>query len=162
MKNNTVYIAIGSNLSDKIQNCKSAIDLLEKSPSIEVLAKSYLYRSKALTCDGIKKPDYVNCAIKISTSLNPLELLKLTQLCEEKLGRKPSDVRWESRMIDLDILLFNDDCISTDVLKIPHPEMDKRLFVIKPMCDIAHPELGIRLSEILSRLEKRESIECLD
>ncbi|BBP86538.1 2-amino-4-hydroxy-6-hydroxymethyldihydropteridine pyrophosphokinase [Bacillus safensis] len=84
--------------------------------------------------------DFLNMAVKITTSLRPEELLSLTQKIEQELGRT-REVRWGPRTADLDILLYNRENIETEQLVVPHPRMYERLFVLVPMSEIC-PEIG--------------------
>ncbi|MGB9716249.1 MAG: 2-amino-4-hydroxy-6-hydroxymethyldihydropteridine diphosphokinase [Thermodesulfovibrionales bacterium] len=135
------YIGIGSNLGNRQENCIHAIDLLEKN-GITVKKRSSMYETKPW---GMKdQPDFINMALEIETDLDPKELLKILKNIEKEIGRKES-FKWGPRVIDLDILLFNDLILSEDDLKIPHPLMHERNFVLKPLCEIApdkiHPVL---------------------
>ncbi len=146
-----VYLSIGSNLGNKKENCLRAIELLEKK-GIKIRKKSSLYETKPW---GIKnQPLFLNMAIEIETDLQPEKLLKLLKDIEIKLGRKRT-IKWGPRIIDLDILLFNDIIVDKKDLKIPHPLMHKRDFVLKPLSEIApeiyHPLLKCRIDELLQQ-----------
>lgn len=140
----TAYIGIGSNLGDRQRNVDAAVRLLSEETSVKVLAQSKWYNSPALTHDGSQQPDYLNGVIKIETSLEPEQLLDACQSIEQQLGRPAKHGKWETRTIDLDILLYDDHVINTSRLTIPHPEIAKRGFVLEPLYDIA-PELKGRL-----------------
>lgn len=135
------YIGIGSNLGDRQENCLHAIYLLEKK-GIIIKKRSSMYETEPW---GIKEqPNFINMAIEIETYLNPKELLKILKKVESEIGREESS-KWGPRSIDLDILLFNDLIFIEDDLKIPHPLMHERSFVLRPLCEIApdkiHPVL---------------------
>ena len=104
----------------------------------------------------------MNYAVEIETDLNPQELLLLCHTIESKLGRERK-IKYGPRIIDLDILLYNNDIIDTTELKIPHPEMHKRRFVLKPLSDIApdvvHPVLKRAIVELLDNLTEDSAIK---
>ncbi|MEK6679478.1 MAG: 2-amino-4-hydroxy-6-hydroxymethyldihydropteridine diphosphokinase [Nitrospirota bacterium] len=141
------YLGIGSNIGDKIENCKKAIELLKENPQIKATKISDFYETEPV---GYKEQEwFVNCAVEIETDLNPQELLLLCHAIESELGRERK-IKYGTRIIDLDILLYNNDIIDTTELKIPHPEMHKRSFVLKPLSDIAldavHPVLKKKIA----------------
>lgn len=141
---NTAYISLGSNLGDRQHNIAEAVRLLGDLPDVTVAAQSKWYNSPALTHDGSQQPDYLNGVAKIETALEPEQLLDACQSIEQQLGRPKEHGKWESRTIDLDILLYDDRVINTFRLTIPHPEIAKRGFVLEPLYDIA-PGLKGRL-----------------
>ncbi|MDO8527837.1 MAG: 2-amino-4-hydroxy-6-hydroxymethyldihydropteridine diphosphokinase [Deltaproteobacteria bacterium] len=130
-----VFIALGSNLGDRQANCKTAIDLLKKN-SIYVLKISSWHETKAVTLNEEPQPDYINGVVQIETDLTPHELLEVCKKIECDMGRTPTGKRWQARVIDLDILLYGDLALDTPELKIPHPEMEKREFVMTPLREI--------------------------
>jgi 2-amino-4-hydroxy-6-hydroxymethyldihydropteridine diphosphokinase len=150
-----VYIGIGSNLGNREANCRQAVELLEKK-GILIKKKSSLYETEPW---GIKdQPLFLNMAIEIETELIPGELLKVLQDIETEIGREKT-LKWGPRIIDLDILFFDDIILNEDNLKIPHPFMHERDFVLKPLQEIApdmkHPVLQLSISELLYDLEKK-------
>jgi 2-amino-4-hydroxy-6-hydroxymethyldihydropteridine diphosphokinase len=147
-----VYIGIGSNLGDRKANCMRAIELLA-GKGIVVRKESSLYETDPW---GDKnQPKFLNMAIEIETELKPRDLLDILDGIEKELGRKKS-LKWGPRIIDLDILLFNSITIDQDDLKIPHPFMHERDFVLKPLYEIApdvkHPVLNLSTGELLQKL----------
>lgn len=153
------YIGIGSNIGDKTANCKKAIELLNKHSQAKVTKISDFYETEPV---GYKEQEwFVNCAVEIETDLNPQELLLLCRMIESELGRERK-IKYGPRIIDLDILLYNNDIIDTIGLKIPHPEMHKRSFVLKPLSDIApdavHPVLKKTIVELLNNLAEEGAI----
>jgi len=138
----TVYIALGSNKGNKLDYLQSAVDaIFVKIGAVNKISK--VYASPAL---GFKGDDFYNACITVETEFKPKKVLKELQAIESNLGRavKLTD-GYESREIDLDILLYDDEVINEKTLILPHPEMQKRKFVLQPLIDIAkdtvHPIL---------------------
>ncbi len=149
------YIALGSNLGDKIENLKSAVCMLEENSSCLVVKKSSLYITKPVGIED--QPEFLNAVVELETSLNPNDLLELCLNIEKRLGRKRT-IRWGPRVIDLDILLYDNLTVCEENLKIPHPEMMKRAFVLVPLAEIAPDVIlpgGIKALDASSRLEKK-------
>lgn len=129
-----VYLGIGSNLGDKEAYLKKAIELLEQRDDVLIGRVSDFIVTKPV--GGVEQDDFLNGAIEIQTLLGPEELLDVLAEIEKELGRV-RDVHWGPRTIDLDILLYGDQCIATERLIVPHREMCGRLFVLKPLAQIA-------------------------
>lgn len=127
------YIGIGSNLGDREKYIKDAIEKLKDIESIEVKRVSNIYETEPV--GGPEQGNYLNGVIEIETSLKPRELLTKLQYIEKKLGRKRT-VKNAPRTIDLDILLYGDKKIDEPDLKIPHPRMWDREFVMKPLKEL--------------------------
>lgn len=127
------YLGIGSNLGNRRENIKQALDYLSKTKGIKIEKYSRIYETKAL--GGPVQGKFLNAAIKIKTSLTPLSLLKTLKKTEKTLGRKYT-VRFGPRPIDLDILLYADRIINTKELIVPHVRMFEREFVLKPLREI--------------------------
>lgn len=145
------YIGLGSNLNHPIQQVLSAIRELDALDSIRQVAVSPLYSSRPVGPQD--QPDYINAVIRIKTCLSPLELLAACQTLENRHGRKRL-LRWGARTLDLDILLYDNQLIDLPELKVPHPELPNRAFVLYPLADIAPPDLLIpgngRLVDLLA------------
>ncbi|MBW1909418.1 MAG: 2-amino-4-hydroxy-6-hydroxymethyldihydropteridine diphosphokinase [Deltaproteobacteria bacterium] len=146
----TAYIAVGSNLGDKLNNCFKAIGLADKISGCSVEKKSGFYRTEPV---GVEDQDwYVNAVISMRTGIQARDLLKGLLAIEAGMGRI-RDKKWESRPIDLDILLFGQDVINEKDLTIPHPRMHLRRFVLVPMAelvpDLIHPVLNETMAELL-------------
>ena len=153
-----VFIGIGSNLGDSRKNCAEAIKTIEAHPDCEVLKISPFYSTEPV---GVENQNwYTNAVIAVNTGLSAEDLIKLLLGIEEGMGRIRTGKRWESRTIDLDILLFGDEIINRENLKVPHPLMHKRRFVMVPLTDIApeniHPVLGKSMARILSEMPEKE------
>ena len=152
------YIGIGSNLGDREFNCKQAIGLLRQK-GIIVSKESSLYETKPW---GVRyQPLFLNMAIEIETDLKPSEVLRTIKDTEKEMGREETFL-WGPRIIDLDILLYDNCIIDGEGLKIPHPYMHKRDFVLTPLCEIAgdvqHPVLRLSIEELLQRLKSTENM----
>ena len=135
MENHIVYLALGSNLDDRLANLKQAITAL--SPQMEVKAKSRVYETPPW--GYTEQPTFLNQVIKASTYLEFEPLLKHIKRLEIALGRTPS-FKNGPRLIDVDILFYDDLVLNTASLVIPHPHMHERGFVLLPLMDIA-PDL---------------------
>ena len=130
---NTAFLGIGSNIGNRRRNIKKAVLVLKKSTAIKVKEISKIYQTNPK--GGPPQRRFLNGAIKIDTILTPVKLLKILKKIEKDVGRKKS-VRFGPRVIDLDILLYADKKINRKDLKIPHPRMNKRKFVLKPLKEI--------------------------
>ncbi len=142
------YIGLGSNLADPAEQVERAFEFLESVPEISLLSKSSLYRSGAM--GPVDQPDYVNAVAKVSTTLDARALLLALQRIECLRGRKRG-VRWGPRVLDLDLLVYGDEQIDELRLKVPHPGIAERNFVLLPLLEVAPnltlPGLG-RIADI--------------
>ena len=144
-----VFIGIGSNLGDREKNIKKALEYLEKNPHIKIEKISSIIETEPW--GYTPQPKYLNGVIKIKTDLSPLDLLKFLQEVEERLGRERK-IKYGPRTIDLDILLYDDKIINSAQLKIPHPRMWEREFVLKPLLEI-EPEIEKKLKEFEEKIK---------
>ena len=151
----TAYLSVGSNLGDKLNNCLRGIQALDSEIAPELLACSRFYRTSPV--DYADQDWFVNAAVMIATVLQPADLLDRLIAIQQSLGRKAAAIRFGPRVLDLDILLYDDSIIRTPTLEIPHPRMHKRAFVLQPMCDInptiVHPGLGKSVADLLASLD---------
>ena len=162
----TTYIGIGANLGDARTMVLSAIDALAQLPQTELQAQSPLYASAPIG-ENAAGDDYVNAVAQLLTSLSAHELLNALHLIENQFGRERS-YRNAPRTLDLDILLYGDECIHDAVLTIPHPRMTERAFVLHPLFDI-NPELSwhnahgqeMHLASLLKNVEQ-QNIQLLE
>jgi len=129
------YIALGSNLDDPVQQVRDGIADLGRLPDTTVEARSPLYSSRPVGPQD--QPDYINAVVRLETALTAITLLHHMQSIELKHGRRRDGQRWGPRSLDLDLLLFGDETINGEELKVPHPEMARRAFVLQPLLDIA-------------------------
>ncbi len=159
----TVYIALGSNEGNKLQYLQSAIDaIFERIGVVKKISK--VYNSPAF---GFEGDDFYNACIKVETELKPKKVLKELQSIELKLGRtKKTSDGYESRKIDLDILLYDDISIDEKKLVIPHAEMHNRNFVLQPLLDIAkdlkHPDFNKSIEDLLKACKDESVIEPIN
>lgn len=156
------YIGIGSNLGKKKENYLEALARIAKIPDTRIIKESSLYESEPL---GDSRQWYVNGVIEIETELKPEDLLKRCKNIERAMGRKKVRKRWGARIIDLDIFLYDNSIMEKKNLKIPHPEMHKRKFVLIPLSEIApqviHPVLGMTISELLMSIKDNKKVSLL-
>lgn len=147
-----VFIGLGSNLDDPVTQLTRALAALQQLPQSRVLAQSSLYRSAPM--GPADQPDYVNAVIELETALDALELLSRLQAIEQSQGRTRTGLRWGPRTLDLDLLLYGNEIIDLPTLKVPHPGMAVRNFVLYPLHEIARamdvPGVG-PLSALLKR-----------
>jgi 2-amino-4-hydroxy-6-hydroxymethyldihydropteridine pyrophosphokinase len=146
-----VFLGLGSNLGDKREYIRKALVFIGKRVG-EIIALSDFYETQAWGYDSSET--YINAVAEISTSIEPDELLLITQEIEREIGRKDKteNGKYHDRIIDIDILLYDDKIIQSKELTIPHPYMHKREFVLKPLFEIApnvvHPITGKTISEL--------------
>ena len=150
----TAYIALGANLGDKEANLRLGVEALRATKGCQVLAVSDILVTEPY--GGVEQDDFLNGAMKIRTLLTPHELLERLHEIEREAKRERV-VRWGPRTLDLDILLYDDLILDEEELHIPHIEMYKRDFVLKPLCQIApyvrHPVYNRTAAELLAALE---------
>ena len=143
-----VHLGLGSNLGNRQDTMKQACVELESLPLLQFRV-SPIYESEPLL--KMPQPKYLNMVVCGLTELSPLELLKQCRQTENRLGRI-RDEHWGSRTIDIDILAYGEECIDTEILKIPHPEMEKRSFVLVPLLELSpelvHPKTGISIRKL--------------
>ncbi len=145
----TAFIGIGSNQGLARENCEQAVKELDSLEEVRVESSSSLYETAPL---GIENQDwFINSVVKIETTLVPLVLLEKLLAIEGKMGRVRR-VKWGPRIIDLDLLFYEDFIIKEANLKVPHPELHKRKFVLEPLKEIApklfHPILKKTAEEL--------------
>jgi len=156
-----VYIILGSNIGDKKSYIDKACSIISEEIGMIVLYSSYYQTSPW----GFQSDDeFLNRAICVKSSLEPSDVMKTLLSIETKLGRvrQIHDVGYQSRTIDLDILLIDDLIIETELLEVPHPRMKERRFVLKPLSEIAgefvHPIYKSTISHLLSICTDNEKV----
>jgi 2-amino-4-hydroxy-6-hydroxymethyldihydropteridine diphosphokinase len=149
----TAFIGIGSNMSDPHRNCLDAVDRIGRIDKCEIISVSSLYLTEPV---GVQDQEwYVNSAVSIATGLSARDLMKRLLEIEADMGRVRT-TKWGPRVIDLDILLFGQDIIDDILVKVPHPMMHLRKFVMAPMAELApdlmHPVLGKTIIELFKEI----------
>jgi 2-amino-4-hydroxy-6-hydroxymethyldihydropteridine diphosphokinase len=135
----TVYIGMGSNLAGPIEQLNRAYKTISDADGVQARRMSHFYHSPPMGPQN--QPDYVNAVMVVETRLSPLELLRCLQSIENEQGRVRGE-RWGARTLDLDILLYGDQCIDLPELVVPHIGLTQRAFVLYPLYEIA-PELHV-------------------
>jgi len=148
----TVYLALGSNLGDRLANLEAAIIALP--PAVKVLERSPVYETAPWGVTS--QPDFLNMVLQGETRLAPTALLTCLKRIETDLGRLPS-VRYGPRLIDMDILFYDDLVLNIPELVLPHPRLHERAFVLVPLADLAaglvHPVLRKTIRELLEGID---------
>src|SRR5579872_3085871 len=132
-----VYLALGSNIGDRLGNLRRAVDLLRNR--MKVHAVSSVYETSPVGVEN--QPSFFNLVLHATTALSPMDLLAFVKDVEKRVGRRPT-FRWGPRVVDVDIVLFGRETVDLPSLRVPHPEMLNRAFVLVPLCELnPHVEL---------------------
>jgi len=134
-----VFIGLGANLKNPLEQLRQAKSAIAQLPQTSILSVSSVYQTKPIGPQD--QPDFLNAVLCIATEFSPQQLLAALQKIEQKQGRQRIQ-HWGPRTLDLDILLFDDQVIDQPDLKIPHPEMLKRAFVLVPLAEIAPEQVS--------------------
>lgn len=153
MRKHVVYLGLGSNLGERARNLENCLVRIAELASIE--KKSDIYETKPW---GLKsQPNFLNQVVKARTEFAPLELLSALKKIERSMGRKKS-VQYGPRVIDVDILFYDNLIMQTEPLTIPHPLLTQRAFVLVPLNEIApdylHPVEGKKIQELSKRIDQ--------
>jgi len=155
-----VYLGIGTNLGNRKANLRKAIEMIGEHIG-KVLNSSPVYETAPWGFEA--EDDFLNMVVSVETNQTPTELMKKIVTIEAMLGRDRNQDRYSSRVIDIDILIYDDLVINENGLKIPHPLIHERKFVLVPLCDIApdilHPVLKTTISELLKSCRDRSRIK---
>jgi len=155
-----VFVGLGSNLGERESLIRLALDDLARLPSTRVVRASSLYDTEPV--GEVDQPNFLNAVVQLDTELTARRLLWNLQLIERRLGRTRTR-HWGPRTIDLDLLLYGDLRIEEPDLRVPHPELTRRAFVLVPLVELdpmlVHPGTGETLLEHLSRLKTRPPVK---
>lgn len=150
----TVFIALGSNLGDRKANLVAAIERLGNLGVVTRASPVYETEPWGITA----QPRFLNQVVELQTDLPPHELLRHLKAIETVMGRDTAGPRYGPRLIDLDILLYDDLALTSYALTVPHPRLCERAFVLVPLADLAadriHPRLGLTMRELLARVDR--------
>ncbi len=148
-------LSLGSNLDNRKLNIENCIKLLKDSRNINVVSVSSMYETSPMY--NLNQESFINCVIEIETSLNPLQLIEQTQSIEKKIGKERVLERNQPRKIDIDILTYNDEIVDRENLKIPHPEIGERKFVLIPLFEIkgniSIPGYSKKIEDLIKNLD---------
>ncbi|VAW73309.1 2-amino-4-hydroxy-6-hydroxymethyldihydropteridinepyrophosphokinase [hydrothermal vent metagenome] len=161
-----VFLGLGSNLDDPVQQIKNAIQALQQLPDCVWLSSSSLYQSIAMTENFVEvnsadvnsclskslhatldssnesQADYINAVVNIKTTLNAFQLLEQTMAIEQQQKRQ-REIHWGPRTLDIDLLVYGSELINTDILTVPHPGMHQRSFVLLPLSELVSEDFII-------------------
>ena len=150
MPHTIAYIGIGSNLGTPEKNCIEAIEKISSTKNIKIISRSSFYQTEPF--GGVQQDWFINSAVKIKTDLPPMNLLSALLNIESVMGRSREE-KWGPRLIDLDLLFYDNLILRKKGLTLPHPEIQKRKFVLIPMDEIAenfiHPTLKKTIKTLL-------------
>ena len=148
-------LSLGSNLDNRKLNIENCIKLLKDSRNINVVSVSSMYETSPMY--NLNQESFINCVIEIKTTLNPLQLIEQTQSIEKKIGKECVLERNQPRKIDIDILTYNDEIVDRENLKIPHPEIGERKFVLIPLFEIkgniSIPGYSEKIEDLIKNLD---------
>jgi 2-amino-4-hydroxy-6-hydroxymethyldihydropteridine diphosphokinase len=149
-----VFVGLGANLGDREATIGRAVELLGRTPGVEVVAVSTLRETEPV--DYLDQPRFLNGAVALETSLTARELLDRLLAVERALGRERTGPRFGPRTIDLDLLLYGDERIDEPGLRVPHPRLHERAFALEPLAEL-DPALEIpgrgRVQTLLAALQ---------
>ena len=155
-KSHTAYICVGSNLGRKLETCRQGVAELSRGETSRLVDQSPVYQTEPV--DYKDQDWFVNYVVKIETVLQPLVLLDRLKSIEDAAGRTRDSVRFGPRVLDLDIVFYDDMVMDHPRLVIPHPRMHERRFVLKPVCDIDphinHPVFHRTIQSLLEDLDE--------
>lgn len=158
----TAFIGLGSNLGPAIENCHSAIKAIKKIPQIKITQRSSFYETEPV--GEIEQNWFINLVIEIETSLTPKTLLDCLLKIEKNMGRIRKE-KWGPRLIDLDLLFYGNKIIHSKNLKVPHPEIQRRKFVLDPLNEIRpgfrHPVLKKTVQELAADQKEASTVRRL-
>lgn len=159
------YLGLGSNVGDRCANLRKAIALIEDNAWVDTVEVSPIYETAPV--DFLEQCRFLNCVLRVYLALSPPQVLDLCQRIEQKM-RRIRIIRFGPRNIDVDLLFYDDQKINEPGLEVPHPRAHARLFVLKPMCDLApdfeHPVLHKSIAQLLAEFndaaQTAEEFKC--
>lgn len=154
------YLGLGANIGNKRENLRAALRMLRER--CRIVAVSSLYASDAVVLEGAPPgPAFLNAACCVETERSPEELLAFVKDIEHALGRRPA-ARWAARPIDIDVLLYEDAVLETDVLVVPHPRIGERAFVLLPLAEIAADVVHPGTAETIAAMAERQATDGVE
>lgn len=154
-----IYLGLGSNLGNRCGNLQKALDLLGGGSGLRDFELSKIYETSPV--GFLEQEPFLNCVVKANTSLLPREVLAMCQSIEQQM-RRVKTVRFGPRNIDIDLLFYNARVIKDPGVTVPHPRAHLRLFVLKPMCDLApdfeHPLLQKSMAQLLAEFDNADQL----
>jgi 2-amino-4-hydroxy-6-hydroxymethyldihydropteridine diphosphokinase len=133
VKGTIAYLGLGSNLGDRLANLQRAVELLVAWPSLRVERSSRVYETEPV--GGPPQPEYLNAVVEVQTVLSPQDLLAACMDVEQRMGRVRAE-RWGPRVIDIDVLTYDQEEVDEPDLVVPHPRMEERAFVLVPLLEL--------------------------
>jgi len=159
----SVCLSLGANLGEPMRTIDDALRLIATTPGLRLHAVSSYWLTEPV--GYINQPDFVNAAAVVECMMSPRRLLERLRSIETVLGRRERQ-RWHEREIDVDIILFGDVTVNEPDLKIPHPEMQSRSFVLQPLAEIAphmmHPTLGLSIQALADGVQGGSSVRRIE
>ena len=154
---NGIYLLMGSNLGDRLNNLSEAVRILEQK-GIQLLRSSAIYETEPWGI--VEQPKFLNVVLEVTSNANPEELLQKCLNAEEQLGRR-REIKWGARNIDIDILFYKNEIIRSAELTIPHPGVIDRRFTLLPLYELApyqlHPEINKTMSQLFDNMPDDQS-----
>lgn len=153
------FVGLGSNLGRRRENIQNAVRILDSTDDLELVKGASFYETEPIGPSF--QPWFINTAIEITTQVPPLSLLQICKEVENRIGKSQS-FPWGPRIIDLDILLYDDLVLDEANIVLPHPQLATREFVLRPLLELdpqlSHPRLKLPLSKILKGIEKEKKV----
>ncbi len=153
-----VFLGLGSNLGDRSKNVDNSIHLLQEMEGVELKERASNYETEPV---GPPQPWFINTAVKLETTFSPELTLTKCKEVERRIGRVDSG-KWGPRLVDLDLLLVGNLVLETEKITLPHPQMEKRRFVLLPLLELepnlVHPKLQVPLKELLPKTEEDKKV----